>query len=279
MSDLASFEESNLSLLSDGDWRRLGVTQTFERLLVEATAVKPGSPAEVAAYAGRSLSGGGAKFWDLSRANLQADLCRKRVLIVQNGALTLHDEFSDRLRRLIDDVQAGVSHVKPTPGVTIESIMEKTAERERRQSKTKPRAAKPKARATTGASTPKKRLSNDDGESTTRVTRIQEAPSAAPDLPAKKIFTSIRVNRMQDHLDNNSLSTTQLGERLDLKGKPLSRFLDVTEQLELTRVSRDNLVDLHWRGREVARTTSADRRMTVLGLVDELREAATKSEE
>ena len=277
MTELASFQEATLNILGDSEWRRLGVTQTFERLLVEATAAQPGTPDEVAAHAGRALTGGGAKFWELSRVNLQSDLCRKRVLIVQSGALTLHPEFAGRLQKMIDDMESGVSRVEPTPGVTIESIMEQTAERERRQQKPKPRAAKPAKRAT-GASTPKKRSSGQDGSAPTQVTRVSQTATMTPDLPVKKIFTSIRINRMLDHLDNNSLSTTQLGGRLDLSGNPLSRFLDVTGKLEIVRVSRDNLVELHWRGREVVRTTSADRRMAVLGLVDELREAAEKPE-
>lgn len=277
MPEFTSYEETSLNKLGDSEWRRLGVTQTFERLLVEATAAQPGTPDDVAAFAGRTLSGGGAKFWELSRVNLQADLCRKRVLIVKSGTLTLHDEFAARLDKLINDVDAGVSRVEPTPGATVESIMEQTAERERRQQKTKPKATKTaRVKSSGGAPAPKKRLSNEDGAATTRVTQLRPEPSNQPDLPVKKVFTSIRVNRMLDHLDNNSLSTSQLGDRLDLAGSPLERFLKVNGDLELIRVSRDNLVELHWRGREVARTTSADRRMKVLDLVDELREAAEK---
>ena len=85
MTELTSYEEASLKL-GDSEWRRLGVTQTFERLLVEATASQPGSPDDVAAFAGRTLTGGGAKFWELGRANLQADLCRKYPY-VQSGTL------------------------------------------------------------------------------------------------------------------------------------------------------------------------------------------------
>jgi hypothetical protein len=53
----------------------------------------------------------------------------------------------------------------------------------------------------------------------------------------------------------------------------------MTDDLQVTRVSKDNLVDLHWRGRELVRTTSVDRRMTVLDLVKELRTKADGSEE
>ena len=93
-------------------------------------------------------------------------------------------------------------------------------------------------------------------------------------MSPKKLFTSIRVNRLLDHLDNTTLSTTQLGSRLELRSMELNRFLTVTNELNITRVTRDDLVELYWRGRELARTADADRRMTLLALVKELRAAA-----
>ena len=79
------------------------------------------------------------------------------------------------------------------------------------------------------------------------------------------------MNRLLDRLDNSSLSKTQLGTRLDLTGGALERFFQVCEEKELIRIVRSDFVELHWRGREFARTADAERRMAVLGLVKELR--------
>ena len=96
-------------------WRRLGVTQTFERLLVSAALTTPGPSETVAGHAGACLTGGGAKFWDLSRGQLEKDLIRRRVLIQQDGALQAHPEFAERLNQILNDHEAGVSRVAPTP--------------------------------------------------------------------------------------------------------------------------------------------------------------------
>ena len=66
--------------------------------------------------------------------------------------------------------------------------------------------------------------------------------------PAKQLFTSNRVNKLLNHLDDTTLNIGQLGVRLELSSHQLSRFLGVTNGLQITRVSADNLVDLHWRG-------------------------------
>ena len=87
------------------------MTETFERLLVEAAGVQPGPSSDVAAYASRNLSGGAARFWELSWNKLERDLCRKRVLIVRSEALTLHDEFAERLERLVALEASGASRV------------------------------------------------------------------------------------------------------------------------------------------------------------------------
>ena len=105
---------SNLQLQSSG-----GITQTFDRLLVEATASNPGAPAEVQSVAGRALQGGAAKFWEMSFPQIKKDLCRRGVLAESTGSLTLADDFADKLSRLIHDVDEGVSRVEPTPGVTL----------------------------------------------------------------------------------------------------------------------------------------------------------------
>ena len=41
---------------------------------------------------------------------------------------------------------------------------------------------------------------------------------------------------------------------------------------------RDNIVELHWRGRELVRTAGVDRRLAVLDLVKELRELKAPKE-
>ena len=84
------------------------------------------------------------------------------------------------------------------------------------------------------------------------------------------------MNKLFDHLDaGTTLAKSQLGQRLELGGANLERFLEVCGALEITRFERDDLVQLHWRGRELAQTSSADRRMAVHELVRELRKHAT----
>ena len=112
-------------------WRRLGVTQTFERLLVSAALTTPGPSETVAGHAGACLTGGGAKFWDLSRGQLEKDLIRRRVLIQQDGALQAHPEFAERLNQILNDHEAGVSRVAPTPGNSVEEITRQAEARER----------------------------------------------------------------------------------------------------------------------------------------------------
>ena len=83
-------------------WRRLGVSQTFDRLLVEAAAVNPGASDEVGKIAGSRLSGGAAKFWELSLPQIQRDLCRRDILQEKAGKLELSEEFVAKLERCAD---------------------------------------------------------------------------------------------------------------------------------------------------------------------------------
>ncbi|MCA9540299.1 MAG: hypothetical protein KC620_15480, partial [Myxococcales bacterium] len=149
MSEPAMFDPSVLVDLPDQGWRRLGISQTFDRLLVEAAAVAPGPPDTVRDHAGRTLSGGAAKFWNLSFPQIRRELTRKRVLADVGPALALHPEFVERLERLIEDQHAGVSRVEPTPGVTLEDVLAHAKEREEREksrsSRKRPNAT-PKAR-------------------------------------------------------------------------------------------------------------------------------------
>ncbi|MEE2789636.1 MAG: hypothetical protein VX589_20015 [Myxococcota bacterium] len=281
MAETAMSVADQFGYLDDQLWRRLGVTETFERLLVEAAGVHPGVASEVAAYAARNLSGGAARFWDLSWEKIKRDLCRKRVLIESHENLGLHTEFAARLARIIEKQLSGVSHVAPTPGATVESIMEQAKAREeaeKRASQSKRRAATHSPGKTKPAAKPIKRSSSASEAlgfvSTPVETKRSVSVGSGGDISPKTLFTSNRVNRLLDHLDNATLSTSQLGGRLKLSSAQTRHFLTVTNTLEITRVTRDELVELYWRGRELARTVDADRRMTVLALVKELRTAA-----
>ena len=272
-----SIDPTAVGALTDKIWRRVGVTQSFEILLVKAALTNPGTPTDVANIAGQQLSGGAARFWDLSREQLQRDLCRRRILILQGSTLQAHTDFAEKLTEVLAAHEAGVSRVEPTPGVTLEDVLRASEERERAAARrsTSSRAKKtpkPKNQSSQLAK-PQKRAAApilDPLGAPVPAPAVTTAP-VAPPTPAKKMYTSNRVNRLLDHLDDTTLSTIQLGRRLEMNTSQLTTFLEQTNALQVTRVSKDNLVDLHWRGRELVRTTSADRRMTVLNLVKELR--------
>ena len=80
MAEAYSVDTTRVQAMNDQLWRRVGVTQAFEILLVEAALVGPALPADVSKTASQKLSGGAARFWDLSVAQLQRDLCRRRIL-------------------------------------------------------------------------------------------------------------------------------------------------------------------------------------------------------
>ena len=63
-------------------------------------------------------------------------------------------------------------------------------------------------------------------------------------------------------------------ERLALRPADFGRFLEVTGALELTRISRDEMIELHWRGRELVKTAAAERRIVLIDVVRQLRERA-----
>lgn len=277
MSDPVVFDPDALRQLDDQQWRRLGVTQTFDRLLVEAAATAPGAAEAVRDHAGRSLSGGAARFWELSFPQMKRDLVRKRVLAESGGQLALHPDFGERVERLLHDIETSASHVEPTPGVTLEELTARAAEREK-QVKAARRArsrSSGSTRRTSSASTPKKRSAAEKTPEATAVTVSAPAPKPTPTVaPPKKLFTTRTVNTLLDRLDNTALNKSQLSGRINLRGADLDRFLEVTAQLDITRFKRDDLVELHWEGRKLAKTSGGDRRMAVIGLVDKLREAA-----
>lgn len=132
MSGAPEIDRETIGRLDDQQWRRLGITQTFERLLVEAAATSPGPVRQVRDSVGSQLGGGAAKFWELSFDQLKKDLARRGILQEAAGELGLQGDFADRLQRLANDMQHGVSRVEPTPGVTLEDLLQKTKEREDR---------------------------------------------------------------------------------------------------------------------------------------------------
>ncbi len=279
MSDPVVFDPESLAKLDDQQWRRLGVTQTFDRLLVDAAATHPGTSAEVRDHAGRNLSGGAARFWELSFPQMKRDLVRKRILAESAGELTLNADFADRIQRLLHDIETQASHVEPTPGVTLEELNARAAERERqikaaRRSTTR-RASTSTSRSRSGASesAPKKRSAPKPDP--TAIALSAPTPKPTPTVaPPKKLFTTRTVNTLLDRLDNTALNKVQLGGRIGLRGADLERFLEVTGQLDITRFKRDDLVELHWEGRKLAKTSGGDRRMAIIGLVEKLRGAA-----
>ncbi len=286
MTEPLVIDAEGLATLNDQHWRRLGITQTFDRLLVEAAATRPGQPADIRGAVAESLSGGAAKFWDLSFTSLTKDLTRRGVL-ASGERVQLAAEFGERLNRLLTDLAEGTSHVDPTPGVTLEAVLDKAKKREEaakaaKAQRPRTRAASPRAKAEPkeSAATPRKR-STEMSTSTTPDAKptaaaaaapaARPAPrAAAPRTPSSKLFTSLKLNRLLDSLDNAQLLRVQLGERLKLTGRDLARFLHVTNATEITRVTGE-MVELHWKGRELARTASIDRRMVLIDLVPELR--------
>ncbi|MCB9521923.1 MAG: hypothetical protein H6702_00915 [Myxococcales bacterium] len=281
MSDLPVVAAERLAELNDQHWRRLGITQTFDRLLVEAAATTPGNPEHVRDAVSRGLSGGAEKFWELSFPGLVKDLARRGV-VTRGEAVHLEADFHERLSRMLDDLAEGASHVEPTPGVTLEDVLEKAKRREeaakavrpkRPRAPAAPRSASEPKKAS--AATPRKRTPAADEAPPPRAAAApaRRAPAAAPRTPSSKLFTSLKLNRLLDSLDNAQLLRSQLARRVDLSGEDLERFLTVTAALEITRVD-GQMVELHWKGRELARTSNVDRRMVLIDLVRDLRARA-----
>ncbi len=275
MQDTVAIDPDALGQLDDQQWRRLGVTQTFDRLLVEAAATAPGAPEAVRDHAGRALTGGAAKFWELSFPQMKRDLARKRVLTERDGALTLHPEFAERLERLLHSIETGASRVEPTPGVTLEELTARSAERAKREKAAK--SSRTRSSGATSRTTSKAKAAADAAPSRRKSGPSEQAialsaPAPTPTVaPPKKLFTTRTVNTLLDRLDNTALNKSQLSERLSLRGADLERFLEVTGELDITRLKRGDLVELHWEGRKLAKTSGGDRRMTIIGLVDKLR--------
>lgn len=283
MSSPVAFEAEALAAFDEQLWRRLGVTQTFDRLLVMAVATEPGGVNDVRDHAGRNLTGGAAKFWTLSFPQLLRDLIRRRIVVNAAGQVQLHDDFAERLSRLLKAHEDGVSRVEPTPGVTLEELNARAALRARQEKASKSRSSRTRSRTTTRSkesATPRKRSAAAPVKKEKETVITLSAPKPTPTVaPPNTLFTTLKLNKLLDHLDNMALSKVQLGDRLSLRGANLDRFLEVTGAAEITRIKREDLVELHWEGRKLAKTSGGDRRMAVHQLVDQLRKRASADAE
>ncbi len=281
MTEAVTIEAGTLSVLNDQLWRRLGVTQTFDRLLIEAAARAPGPVAGVREAAGRNLQGGAARFYEMTFPQIVRDLVKRAYLHEKDGTVGLDPIFAERMRRMVSDHTNGASRVAPTPGVTIESIeeeKEKRAEREKAQKAATRKSTGDKATraAKAAGGAPKKRAGAGGAQATAQAAPEADSSSRLR-ISANDLFTSQRVNKLLECLDTGALNREQLGNRLGLGGKDLERFLGVTEGEGVTRLNSSN-VELHWKGRELARTQSADRRVAVMDTVKGLRDRAQESE-
>ena len=144
--DLVLTDET-LQQLNEQHWRRLGLSQTFDRLVVHEVAIRPAPPADVQDRISAGLGGGAAKFLALTFDKLVKDLCRRGVLQVADGGLRLHAVFDDRLRQLIEAEERGDSRVDPTPGVTLADVVRQVEEREKKAKERPARVRKPAAKA------------------------------------------------------------------------------------------------------------------------------------
>lgn len=289
MTEPVALDPQILASLNDQLWRRVGITQTFDRLLVEAVVLHPGPIPGVRQAAGKNLTGGAAKFYEMSFPQLMRDLIKRGVLVEKNALLAVHPGFVEKIRQVLAGQAAGQSHVEPTPGMTIEGLQvlaDLRAEREKLAKAQRAREAPEKSEKATktakGATTrkssaePRKRAS-----SSTTTDEGSAAPAPAAPAPAvhrtaaHTLFTSLRINKLLDVLDTGSMNHDQLGGRLDLNKRDLERFLSVADALGLTRPNGP-LIELHWQGRELAKTTAADRRVKVTDYVKMLRDKAAE---
>ncbi|MEZ4467434.1 MAG: hypothetical protein R3F60_26100 [bacterium] len=264
-----------LQQLNEQHWRRLGLSQTFDRLVVHEVAIHPAPPADVQARISARLGGGAAKFLALTFEKLIKDLARRGVLQLADGSLRLHGVFDERLRQLIEAEERGDSRVDPTPGVTLADVVQRAEEREKK-AKERPARVR-KAPAKPGPETPRTRKGAKAApaaapEPVAAPAPVVEAPREA--TPISQLFTSRTINKLLDSLDTGPLLKDQVRDRLALRPTDFGRFLEVTGALELTRISRDDMIELHWRGRELVKTAAAERRIVLIDVVRQLRERA-----
>jgi hypothetical protein len=272
VSESVVFDPTHLSSLNDQHWRRLGISQTFDRLLVVAVATQPGNGADVRGAVGSSLTAGAARFWDMSFPQILKDLRRRGVITEEDGQrLGLSPDFAGRLRDVVDQEVHGRSRVEPTPGVTLEDVLrhqEERAEREKAISAARKRTAKQQEKEKKAAGAEPRRRASPPASA--RGHAALEEPAR---MPVAQLFTSQRLNRVLDTLDTAALDLARLIEKVGLSKGDMDRFLRVTEHEGITR-NNGGMVELHWQGRELARTASDERRRVLIDLVKKLRERA-----
>lgn len=281
MSEPATIPLERLSQLTDQLWRRLGISETFDRLLVRHIASAPGTPGEIQARASEGMGAGAAKFFGLTFDKMVDTLARREVIQTGETGLELTASFAEKVTQAIAAEEEGVSRVEPTPGVTLEDLKRRASERDKRTSTTsttRSRASAPsRARSATRSAQPRSRKASADkvdaGPATRRAAR-KPAPKPAPKrATAKELFSSRRLNRLLDSLDA-PLFKDQVGRKIEISGPDLDRFLEVAAALELVRLVHDDMVELHWKGRELARTVDGERRMALVEIVRALRSHA-----
>ena len=275
-------------------WKKLGVTQAFDLLLVKACLQAPGTPADLCTRVANTLTEGAKKFWEMSFQELIRNMKRQDVLDAQEDLLVVHTQFLEKLTRAMETFSSGNSRVTPAEGVSIESLEARTkaralrAEREKERKKAEKAAKSSKAPARRAQIRPAKRTAATETadplgqEAVAPVVReAKQVPTASDAEPQeaviKKTFTSIRLNRLFDRLEHSTLSIKQLSEKLDLGSNQVDQFISVCASADLIRIVRTDLIELQWRGREYARTVDAERRMGVLSLVKELRSTAQEA--
>lgn len=281
MSEAATIPAERMNQLTDQLWRRLGISDTFQRLLVREVAARPAEADVVQARASEGMGAGAVKFFDLTFGEMVETLVRGDVLEQGEVGLALAPDFAEKVEQAIAAEEAGVSRVEPTPGATLESIKRRAAEREERNttSTTRARTRGPsraaRATARTGSAKPRTRRASRekaDPGIQARASVRRPAPKPAPKrASAKELFTSRKMNRLLDSLER-PLFKDQVGRKVDLRGPDLERFLEILAALDVVRLVHDDMVELHWRGRELHRTTDGERRMALVEIVRELRE-------
>ena len=265
-------------------WKRLGITQTFDLLLVRACMSHAGSTTAIKERASEQLSGQALTFWEMSFADVVRDLTRRKIIAETDEQLSLHDEFVARLTQAKANYDDRSSRVVQSEGMTLADIEAHAKRREERAQREAERQKSAKKRVQTPRAAPIKpakraKAQNGDELKTREVTAgvrpiTTRASTTRDALTPQKLLTSIRVNRLFDRLEHSTLSKTQLAQRLDLPMREFERFAQICVDAELVRIVRGDLMELHWRGREYATKRDADRRMSVLELVKELRSLA-----